>query len=196
MDDFDLLMRDADPARQLADNADDDARAAITKIVSGDAIPARRHPSRRVLLPTLVVAGLALTAGAIVAPLWMAVNDTSVTPDVRIPIEYTTDSGKHVRCEYAIYFGDPEDRRPHDEQQAAQARAIDWSGIGQEIYHLAMRHPFSPGGNDEGWASASQEELDARSFSDAVDLVWSKIPSSGVEGASGGGVTDCAGILR
>ncbi|MDF2582192.1 MAG: hypothetical protein K0R33_835 [Mycobacterium sp.] len=84
---------------------------------------------RRAIMPTLIVGALALAGAAVVVPLSLWINGTQVDV-VNIPINYTTDTGIQVSCQYGIYFGDPANRTEADEELTEFVENHDWDGIG------------------------------------------------------------------
>lgn len=194
-------LRSADPAagsdvaavslavRQMASGA---RRTAASETPAPR--PGWKRP--RVIFPLGIAGVVMLTGAAVLIPLTLAINGTSVDLDSEIPIAYTTDTGVEVSCRYGLYFGDPAERTAADERLAAFVAKHDWAGIGQRIYDEAIANPFVPGPNDD-WEVDNQEIRDQFSFTNATRLVWSEIPATLLDdGQSTGATTDCTGRLH
>lgn len=165
-------------------------RAALDSLVDAsraEAVGRRAQRRRRSLwlIPGVVVAAGALTASAaLFAPYF--------DPDVRIPIEYVTDTGVEVTCTYALRVGsviggeNPELRE--------WVTSHDWSGVGQRIYDDAVANPFIPGPDDEGdWTA---ELIDSVSFSDAMARQTDVPEGLTAFGDEVAGTSDCTGRLH
>lgn len=145
----------------------------------------RRRRRRLWLVPGIAVAAGVLTAGtAVVAPYF--------DPDVRIPIEYVTDTGVEVACTYALRVGAVVGGENADLRRWLTSQ--DWSGVGQRVYDDALANPFVPGANDEGdW---TLDVIDSMSFFQALGrqtAVPDELTRPGDEIA---GASDCTGQLR
>ncbi|WP_313479928.1 hypothetical protein [Microbacterium sp.] len=189
----------ADPVREHEDPTRRELVRRLSVQAQRASSGAKRAPwwkRRRTIIPVGIAGALALTGAAVFVPLKLAINDTPVSLDMEIPITYTTDTGVDVSCRYGLYFGDPLARTPADEKLAEFVKSHDWSGIGQRIYREAMSNPFIPGPDDD-IQNDSQEVRDGFSFYRAMDLIWEEIPAEmRQDGQSGGGTSDCTGVLR
>lgn len=156
---------------------------------------------RRTVIPLGIGAAVALTGGALVAPLTIFIDGITIEPDARIPIVYTTDTGADVRCRYAIYFGDPAGRSEHEEKLAAFVADHDWDGFGQKVYELALSDPFVPG-VDGGLDEDTQQRRDEMSLHTAIwRSIEAEIPAElrdiqNAEGILDSGSSDCQGQLH
>lgn len=156
---------------------------------------------RRAVIPLGIGAAVALTGGALVAPLTIFIDGIFFDPDARIPIVYTTDTGTEVSCRYAIYFGDSEDRSEGEEKLAAFVAAHDWDGFGQKVYELALSDPFVPG-IDGGLDVDTQQRRDEASLFTAIyRSIEAEFPAElrdlqQAEGILDSGSSDCQGQLH
>lgn len=164
----------------------------------------RRKPwwkRRRIVIPLGVLGVAALTGAAVLIPFGLWINGTQVELDAEIPITYTTDNGIDISCRYGIYFGDPVNRTPADEQLAEFVETHDWTGIGQRIYDDAIANPFAPGA-DDNWdvdtEADTQERRDTLTFILATSrVIWGEIPPELQQrNESTGSTSDCTGQLR
>lgn len=167
-----------------------DARARSTTNLPVRAPWWKRKP---VLVPLSIAGIAALTAAAVVSPLYANRFGTSVEPDADIPIRYITDSGVEVNCRYGIYFGDPEARNDTDEQLAEFVHNHDWTGIGQRIYDEALANPAVPGDEE---TAANQEAQDVASFMIAFRLIHEELPNDLRHANHRGGAGPSGTILR
>ncbi|ANG86353.1 hypothetical protein [Microbacterium aurantiacum] len=151
----------------------------------------------RIVIPLGAIGVAALTGAAILIPFGLAINGTQVQLDAEIPINYTTDNGIDISCRYGIYFGDPANRTPADEQLAEFVENHDWTGIGQRIYSEAMDQPFVPGPNDN-WEVDTQELRDTHTFILASSrVIWAEIPAElQQQSLTASSTSDCTGQLR
>lgn len=164
-------------------------RAPLESLVDAsraEAVRSRAKRRRRSvwLIPGAVVAAGALTAGATVfAPYF--------DPDVRIPIEYVTDTGVEITCTYALRVGSVVGGENPELREWLTSQ--DWSGVGQRIYEDAVANPFIPGEDDKGeWTS---ELRDSVSFFDAMGQQISAPDGLAVFGDEVAGTSDCTGQL-
>lgn len=165
--------------------------------------PAHTHwwKRRRTMIPLGVLGIAALTGAAVWIPFSLGINGTQVALDAEIPIIYTTDNGIDVSCRYGLYFGDPVNRTPADEQLAEFVENHDWTGIGQRIYDDAIANPFAPG-PDDNWEVDpkldTQELRDSHTFILATSrVIWAEIPPElQQQSESTGSTSDCTGQLR
>ena len=109
-------------------------RASLTGLVADSRATrtVRRTRSRRALLfiPIFAVATLALTGGTLLV-------DSSLTPDIHIPLTYTTVLGVTYSCSIDIDGGT---LFVADSTAAADyLRTQDWTGVGQRIYDRAVQ---------------------------------------------------------
>ncbi len=154
---------------RLSDDAKSTARA-----------PRKRAPHRWVLVAGAgLVVGAAATAGAIYAA-------PSFTPDVVIPIAYTTDTGREVQCTYSLAIN------AWDGVDASEATKWvaehDWTGIGQRGYDYAVAHPVeaSAAGVDP---TIPQAELDRSTVSRGIStVIVQEIPEGFLDGSGVGTV--------
>ncbi|WP_423494036.1 hypothetical protein IM711_10925 [Microbacterium esteraromaticum] len=165
-------------------------RAALESLVDASrAEAARTRVNRRRrsfwLIPGAVVAAGALTAGA-------ALFAPHFDPDVRIPIEYATDTGVEVTCTYALRVGSVVGGE--NPQLREWLASQDWSGVGQRIYEDAVANPFVPGEDDEGEWTA--EIVDSVSFFDAMARQIAVPDGLAVFGDEVAGTSDCTGQLH
>jgi hypothetical protein len=198
MTNFDEDIKRADPSdapsprlRQLINVMSDDARHG-----RGNRHPLTPSPwwrRSRYALPIATGVAVAVLGAAIINPLTIGLGGDRFAPTVRIPITYTTENGINVSCDYGILVGDPSAPTDEDAELTAFLREQDWSGIGQEIYDEAMRHPFVPGPNSD-LHSDDQALLDSFSFQDALFVITNRIPADIT--AQWGATTDCTGVLR
>ena len=156
---------------------------------------------RRAVIPLGFGAGVALTGGALLAPLTIFIDGITVDPDARIPIVYTTDTGTEVNCRYAIYFGDPANRSETEEKLATFVADHRWDGFGQKVYKLALSDPFVPG-VDGGLDVDTQQRRDEMSLFTAIyRSIDAEIPPElrdlqDAEGVLDSGSSDCQGQLH
>lgn len=197
-----ILMSEIEAADPVRESEDPRRRELVRRLsvhAQRSSLAVKRAPwwkRRRTIIPVGIAGALALTGAAVLAPLNLAVNGTQVSFDMEIPIIYTTDTGVDVSCRLGLYFGDPLARTPADEKLAEFVKSHDWSGIGQRVYREAMSNPFIPGPDDD-IQNDSQEVRDGFSFHRATDLIWEEIPAElRQDGQSGGGTSDCTGVLR
>lgn len=165
-------------------------RAAVESLVDAaraEAVRSRAQRRRRSLwlIPGAVVVAGALTAGA-------AVFAPYFDPDVRIPIEYVTDTGVEVTCTYALRVGSVVDGENLELREWLTSQ--DWSGVGQRIYDDAVAHPFIPGEDDEGEWTA--ELVDSVSFFDAMGRQTDVPDGLTAFGDVVAGTSDCTGQLH
>lgn len=165
-------------------------RAALESLVDASRAEAARSRAMRRrrsfwLIPGAVVAAGALTAGA-------AVFAPYFDPDVRIPIEYVTDTGVEVTCTYALRVGSAVGGENQELREWLTSQ--DWSGVGQRIYDDAVANPFVPGENDEGEWTA--EIVDSMSFFDAMGRQTDAPEDIAVFGDTVTGTSDCTGQLH
>ncbi|GAB3631674.1 hypothetical protein GCM10027421_10270 [Microbacterium shaanxiense] len=165
-------------------------RAALESLADAsreEAVHSRAKRRRRNLwlIPGAVVAAGALTAGA-------AVFAPYFDPDVRIPIEYVTDTGVEVTCTYALRVGSVVGGENPKLREWLTSQ--DWSGVGQRIYEDAVANPFIPGEDDEGeW---TPEIVDSVSFFNAVGRQTDVPDGLVVFGDEIAGTSDCTGQLH
>lgn len=109
-------------------------RARVAEIVANAqviATPRRRRGIRTswVALPLVGMGILALTGGALVV-------DNALTPNVVVPISYTTDVGRTIECTISIEGGSL--FNPGSSALTDQLRNRDWTGVGQLMYERAV----------------------------------------------------------
>ena len=165
-------------------------RAALESLVDASRAEAvrsraKRHRRNLWLIPGAVIAAGALTAGA-------AVFAPYFDPDVRIPIEYVTDTGVKVTCTYALRVGSAVGGENQELREWLTSQ--DWSGVGQRIYDDAVANPFVPGEDDEGEWTA--DIVDAMSFFDAISRQTDVPEGIAVFGDTVSGTSDCKGQLH
>lgn len=165
-------------------------RAALESLVDAsrtEVMLSRAKRRRRSfwLIPGAVVAAGALTAGA-------AVFAPYFDPDVRIPIEYVTDTGVEVSCTYALRVGSVVGGENLELREWLTSQ--DWSGVGQRIYQDAVANPFIPGEDDEGEWTA--ELVDSVSFFNAMGRQTGVPEGLTVFGDEIAGTSDCTGQLH
>lgn len=153
---------------------------------------------RRAIIPLGVGAAVALTGGALVAPLTVFIDGIFFEPDTRIPIVYTTDTGAEVSCRYAIYFGDSENRSEGEEKLAAFVAEHDWEGFGQRVYELALSDPFVPGVDGDLDVDTQQRRDEMSLFTAIYRSIEAELPTElqalqQAEGILDSGTTDCQG---
>lgn len=68
--------------------------------------------------------------------------NTYFTPDVLVPVHYTTRTGRSVSCSIAIALTSPSGESTAEFRSYAASH--DWSELGQRIYLEAVRSPFVP----------------------------------------------------
>lgn len=165
-------------------------RAALDSLVDAsraETVRSRAKRRRRSLwlIPGAVFAAGALTAGA-------AVFAPYFDPEVRIPIEYVTDTGVEVTCTYALRVGSVVGGENLELREWLTSQ--DWSGVGQRIYNDALANPFVPGENDEGEWTA--ELVDSVSFFDALGRQTDVPEVLTAFGDEIAGTSDCTGQLH
>lgn len=139
------------------------------------------------LVPGVVVAGVVLTAAAVIFT-------PNFDPDVRIPIEYVTDTGTEVSCTHAMRVGSVVSGENPELRQWLVSH--EWTGVGQRIYEDAVAHPFVPTEDTPGeW---TPELIDAVSWFDAMQRqIDGAIPSGlTMYGHVVSGSSDCTGQLH
>lgn len=152
-----------------------------------DAATATSRHRRRLWIPAVSIAALLATAGtgaAVATDFFRSwpvhfeiageVVDKVVDADVVIPIEYTTESGVHVSCTYALAYVWGETSGLHD-----FVSSHDWSGLGQRAYEEHIARPFYPSSvtridEDGTRTELTPEEIraDGPVFSHAIDVVF------------------------
>jgi len=179
MTSLDDRLKDTDPARELSD-------AALSPLViamweRAQSSPPARSPRKRwrITIPVIVLA-LVSTGAAIAFPIptTMSIGEqgTIVEPDARIPINYTTTSGREVTCQYLVYLGD-DVRTTRESEVAAILGETDWTSVGQDIYDYAINNARGPV-DGELWTNDSPEINDAHSFILAVQpVVEGRLPA-------------------
>jgi hypothetical protein len=153
-------------------------RAAVSRMVDETRPTASRrgavHPAW--LVTAVGLSGLALTAGTLAI-------DSSVNPDVSIPIAYTTAGGTEVRCTVVIEGGSMFD--PGSNVYADYLNAQNWDGVGQRIYDRAVVLAPELANDATAWFQAETE------------LTVSTVPPSLLsEGDHAASDSDCPGRLK
>lgn len=183
-----LVGSKSEPPTSIALNAALDSLVVKTRSASD----AQRSKARRRnlwLVPTVAAGALALTAGAVLFT-------PNFDPDVRIPIEYVTDTDVTVSCTYALRVGSVIGGENPELREWVLAQ--DWTGVGQRIYDDAIAHPFVPTEDtpaEDGWTT---ELVDSVSWFDAMDRqIIGQIPAdlTGFGDEISGG-SDCTGQLH
>lgn len=185
-----LLRGSAEPLEpSIALNAALDALVVEARTEAGRRRSTRRRQNTW-LVPGIVVAGVALTAGAVVFT-------PNFDPDMRVPIEYVTDTGVEVSCTYAMRVGSVIGGENPELREWVTSQ--DWTGVGQRIYDDAIAHPFVPEGETSAEGNEWTPELvDAVSWFDAMDRqILGSIPEGlPVYGDEISGSSDCTGQLH
>jgi hypothetical protein len=199
MDDstLDALLRRSAPSPAPADLAVDANLLAIVDHARRAAQPARRR--RRALwlvaIPAVPALALALTAGI----------DERLSPDLTIPVTYTTDTGYTESCSIFVFNGEInwiEVSFTAVDYLSAQ----DWDGIGQRIYQQALveevairqqvadRDPAVAVTSD-GLTMPSETQIQEAAWNIAEgQLTSGTVPTK--PGDHWGGDTDCSGRLH
>ncbi len=181
-----LVGSKSEPPASIALNAALDSLVVETRAAS----EAQRSTARRRslwLVPTVAAGALALTAGAVMFT-------PNFDPDVRIPIEYVTDTGTTVSCTYALRVGSVVGGENPELREWVLAQ--DWTGVGQRIYDDAIAYPYNLGADAEG--EFTPEIIDSLSWWEALDrhttgLIPAELTQFGDEIA---GASDCTGQLH
>lgn len=132
--------------------------------VAQQTMPRRLRDGKRVrarwFVPTIVVGGLVLTAGASTTVVQMShwagfeLPIGNVRSEVPIPVNWVTETGHREECSAYLEIRNPRDT-DGDVMDAAIA-AHDWSGLGQRLYDDGVPQPDDPDGEIRVW-----EGLDA-----------------------------------
>jgi hypothetical protein len=164
---------------------------AMLDRVAKDAATRHSRPRkrRRGLLITAVSAALVgIGALATAATVYVAPN---FTPDVVIPISYTTDHGTDVECTYSLAITSWDGTNVTEAK--AWISAHDWTGIGQRGYDLGEQNPVDLGDPDVD-PDLTQEDLDRVTVSTGiVTAVVEEIPRELLDGVDVGtaGTSTC-----
>ncbi len=188
--DWDQTLR-AGRGAPLSDSAS--IAAAVSALVRDTRREQQRPKARWALrslhlLWALPLGALAVTGGA--TTVHMLAN-----PDVVIPIEYTTDTGKALSC--TIYIQGGSVLEPGTSMIADALEGRDWEGIGQKIYARAVQ--ISDELASASGAVGPQPALDQWAwFSAESDLTIYSIPGIDdfPEGEHAAGNSDCTGQLH
>lgn len=115
-------------------------------------------------------------------------------PDVTIPVQYQTPSGRSFACVIAVAMTDRAGGSV--EHFREYVRDHDWSGFGRNVYDEARQNPFDPA--DIALGEWDAEAIDRESWRHAEQRVLAReIPSSLYPRDFAMSVSsDCPGILR
>lgn len=176
--------------------------AATTWLVSALAGTGRAKgdKGRRPLLPRtsavatgLLVSAVVLTGGASVWIPQFGVDpvDKGMEVDLTLPVEYTTLSGDHISCTYAVSLGAAAGRADL-EATLSMLRDQDWTTFGEDVKRAALADPFTETGPE--WKDLDDGLREKIAFERAaaeivIDRTGGLLPADTAVGST----TDCSG---